>query len=63
MRLTILLSTGQTVLLRFNPRNGLAQVAGEYEEKSKMQFTPPDRNDWVLVIDDAIHNFPKPGGN
>jgi hypothetical protein len=46
----------------FNPRNGLAQKKGEYIEKIKLQFTPPDGNDWVLVIDDAARNFPVPGG-
>ncbi len=45
----------------FNPRNGLAQRLGEYAEKNKMQFTPPDRNDWVLVIDNAELDFLKPG--
>lgn len=47
----------------FNPRNGLSQPAGEYEEKSKKQFTPPDRNDWVLVIDDVAGGFGAPGAN
>ena len=46
----------------FNPRNGLAQQIREYTEKNKMQFTPPDRNDWVLVIDDMEYNFGIPGG-
>jgi hypothetical protein len=46
----------------FNPRNGLAQQIGEYAEKNKMKFTPPDRSDWVLVIDDAGYGFGTPGG-
>ena len=47
----------------YNPRNGLAQGAGEYTNKAKIKFTPPDRNDWVLVIDDAGYNFPVPGNH
>jgi hypothetical protein len=45
----------------FNPRNGLAQKAGEYSEKNKTHFTPPDSNDWVLIIDDDAYNFGMPG--
>ncbi len=55
------LSGNRLVAWWFNPRNGLAQQLGEYAEKNKMQFTPPDRNDWVLVIDNAELNFLKPG--
>jgi len=57
------LSGSSLVAWWFNPRNGLAQRIGEYAEKSKMQFAPPDKNDWVLVIDDAEYNFGTPGGN
>lgn len=56
-----LLSGNRLLAWWFNPRNGLARQAGEYAEKTKMQFTPPDRNDWVLVIDDAVYNFGPPG--
>ncbi len=47
----------------FNPRNGLAQKAGEYTQKGRMQFTAPDAKDWVLVVDDAAQDFGFPGGN
>jgi hypothetical protein len=56
------LSGSTLVAWWFNPRNGLSQKIAEYAEKSKIQFTPPDRNDWVLVIDDAAYNFGVPGG-
>jgi hypothetical protein len=57
------LSGIQLVAWWFNPRNGLAQTAGNFAEKKRMQFTPPDRNDWVLVIDNAENGFGAPGGN
>jgi hypothetical protein len=47
----------------FNPRNGLAIKTGEYAEKNKTKFDPPDRNDWVLVIDNMESGFGVPGGN
>jgi hypothetical protein len=45
----------------FNPRNGLSQAAGEFTERGKKLFTPPDRNDWVLVVDDATCQLGIPG--
>ena len=47
----------------YNPRNGSAQKAGEYTEKTKMQFIPPDQNDWVLVLDDSEYGYGAPGTN
>jgi hypothetical protein len=46
----------------FNPRNGLAIKIEEYTGKAKRNFTPPDRNDWVLVIDNMEYGFGAPGG-
>jgi hypothetical protein len=44
----------------FNPRNGTAQLIGNYPDTSQ-PFTSPDNNDWVLVLDDASLNLPAPG--
>jgi hypothetical protein len=45
----------------YNPQNGLAFVAGEYTIKNRMTFTPPDKKDWVLVVDNADLTFGPPG--
>jgi hypothetical protein len=45
----------------FNPRTAEATLIGTYATTSAM-FTPPDQNDWVLVIDDASLNLAPPGG-
>jgi hypothetical protein len=48
----------------FNPRDGRATPAGEYENAGEQAFTPPDAGellDWVLVLDDAAKNYPAPG--
>jgi hypothetical protein len=44
----------------FNPGNGLSQKAGEFTEKRETRFTPPDKKDWVLVIDDTAAGFGSP---
>jgi hypothetical protein len=45
----------------FNPRNGLSQRINTFTELQKVQFTPPDSKDWVLVVDDASSRFDPPG--
>lgn len=48
----------------YNPRNGTATAAGEFENRGERDFTPPDRGeflDWVLVLDDASRGYPPPG--
>ncbi len=45
----------------YSPRDGSAQKAGTFENRDEHAFTPPDQNDWVLVIDDAAAKFPAPG--
>ena len=45
----------------FNPRSGQATSAGKFPTNGMKQFSPPDAGDWVLVLDDASRNFPKPG--
>ena len=48
----------------FNPRNGAATPIGEFENKGRRTFLPPEPGemlDWVLVLDDASRKFPPPG--
>lgn len=45
----------------YNPRSGQASSIGTLPNEGVRTFTPPDRNDWVLVIDDATKQFRPPG--
>jgi hypothetical protein len=48
----------------FNPRNGQANLLGEFPTLGAREFTPPELGenlDWVLVLDSASKNFPPPG--
>jgi hypothetical protein len=49
----------------FDPRNGQAQAAGEFENTGQRTFDPPGEpgreNDWVLVLDDAAKGYAAPG--
>jgi hypothetical protein len=48
----------------FNPRDGKATPAGEFDAAGIRRFTPPDPGeqlDWVLVLDDAGKKYPPPG--
>lgn len=47
----------------FDPRTGKAQPAQTQEAAAIRTFSPPGGtgSDWVLVLDDAAANFPKPG--
>lgn len=49
----------------YNPRDGSAELLGDFENKGVRTFDPPgqknDGNDWVLVLDDASKSYPKPG--
>jgi hypothetical protein len=45
----------------YNPSNGVASSIGSYSTVGTQAFTPPDANDWVLVLDDASQNYPPPG--
>lgn len=57
----------------FNPRNGDAQLIGEYKSEAPVSFTPPGISkelawlktgrgcDWVLVLDDLAAEFKPPG--
>src|SRR4029077_7084710 len=39
----------------------LATLIGIFPNSGTQNFTAPDGNDWVLVIDDASANLPAPG--
>jgi len=48
----------------FNPRDGKATAIGEFPNTGEREFVPPNPGemvDWVLVLDDASRQFPKPG--
>jgi hypothetical protein len=45
----------------FNPRNGATDLIGTFANTGTRNFTPPDSNDWVLVIDDASAILAAPG--
>ncbi|MGA9778103.1 MAG: DUF4038 domain-containing protein [Verrucomicrobiia bacterium] len=45
----------------FNPTNAADTLIGSYRTTGSQTFTPPDSNDWVLVLDDASQNYPPPG--
>lgn len=49
----------------FNPRNGQAQVIGEFARNGEKAFTPPSgdspEEDWVLVLDEVGKRYRKPG--
>jgi hypothetical protein len=45
----------------FNPSSAAATLIGTYANSGTNNFTPPDSNDWVLVIDDASANLAAPG--
>lgn len=45
----------------YNPSNGVASFISSNATTGTKTFTPPDTNDWVLVLDDASQNYPPPG--
>jgi hypothetical protein len=49
----------------YNPRDGTAELLGEFENKGIRTFDPPGQkcngNDWVLVLDDASKHYREPG--
>jgi len=47
----------------YNPQTGAATAIGSYPTSGTVTFTPPDSNDWALVLDDASLNYPPPGGS
>jgi hypothetical protein len=45
----------------FNPQTALSTFIAEFPTTSAMDFTSPDQNDWVLVIDAASAHLSAPG--
>ena len=45
----------------FDPRSGSVSKAGDFATQGVHKFTPPGPGDWVLVLDDASKQLPKPG--
>ncbi len=54
-------ATHQATCWWFNPSSGDATLIGSYANSGTRNFTPPDSNDWLLVIDDVSANLPAPG--
>ncbi|TLV03218.1 glycoside hydrolase family 140 protein [Dyadobacter luticola] len=56
------ISGSQLTAFWYDPRSGKIKDAGQFDNKTAAQFTPPTSgygHDWVLVIDDASKNYPK----
>jgi len=50
----------------FNPRQNAAQLIGQFERAGVKTFGPPTsgrNNDWLLVLDRADREFPRPGSS
>jgi hypothetical protein len=45
----------------FNPRDSSTKLIGTYANTGRRDFTPPDSDDWVLVLDDNSAGLPAPG--
>ena len=45
----------------FNPRDGSTTLIGSFVASGSHRFTPPDGNDWVLVIDSQSAGLAAPG--
>lgn len=47
----------------FDPKSGATLGGGQFDNKKATKFTPPESGygkDWVLILDDASKNYPKP---
>ena len=48
----------------FNPRDGTSTFIGNFDNRGERKFTPPgvgETLDWVLVLDDTLKKYPRPG--
>jgi hypothetical protein len=57
------ISGKELTALWYNPRNGESKDGGRMANKGQHSFTPPSTGygeDWVLILDDASKNYPKP---
>lgn len=59
---TITTATNPAKRWWFNPSSGATTLTGSYTNSGTQNFTPPDSNDWVLVIDEAGANLAAAGG-
>ncbi len=57
----IISSSNQANVWWYNPQTANNTFIGTYSNSGSQDFTAPDGNDWVLVIDDASANLPPPG--
>ncbi len=55
-------SGSKTDAFWFNPRAGTTQKIGTFDKVGSRDFTPPQGEDWVLVLDDASKGYSEPGG-
>ena len=44
----------------FDPRTGTSTLIEAFGRENQKQFTPPSKEDWVLIVDDAAKNYPAP---
>ena len=45
----------------FNPRDSSTSLIGIFQTQGTQKFTPPEKSDWVLVIDSQAANLAPPG--
>ena len=57
---TTKLSSSNVKIWWYNPRTG-ESTSETRMVSGNVEFTCPDQNDWVLVIDDVSKNYPAPG--
>jgi len=54
-------SNNRTKCWWFDPSSGASTFINAFANSGMRSFTPPDTNDWALVIDDDAANLPAPG--
>ena len=57
----IISSGNQAKAWWYDPQTAKNMLIAVYPNSGSQNFTPPDGNDWVLVIDDSNANLPPPG--
>jgi len=57
------ISGAKIVASWYNPRNGETKAVGTFDNKGQQKYIAPTSGygqDWILVLDDASKNYPKP---
>ena len=54
-------TTSRAICWWFNTRDGSSTLIGTFATSGTQKFTPPDANDWVLVVDSLSANLAAPG--